>query len=109
MGEGAGLIVIESLEHALARGATPLAELVGYGTSADAYHLTAGPEDGNGARRAIGNRPSPGRVTAAEIDHINAHATSTQVGDKGELAAIKNLFGAIPSPLPRRNQPPAIC
>ena len=53
MGEGAGLIVIESLEHALARGATPLAELVGYGTSADAYHLTAGPEDGNGARRAM--------------------------------------------------------
>ncbi|WP_277419575.1 beta-ketoacyl synthase N-terminal-like domain-containing protein, partial [Pseudomonas viridiflava] len=53
MAEGAGLLVIESLEHALARGATPIAELVGYGTSADAHHLTAGPEDGNGARRAM--------------------------------------------------------
>ncbi|MCP6071500.1 beta-ketoacyl-ACP synthase II, partial [Klebsiella pneumoniae] len=82
MGEGAGLIVIESLEHALARGATPLAELVGYGTSADAYHLTAGPEDGNGARRAMEIAIRQAGVTVEEIDHINAHATSTQVGDK---------------------------
>lgn len=96
MGEGAGLIVIESLEHALARGATPLAELVGYGTSADAYHLTAGPEDGNGARRAMEIAIRQAGVTVDEIDHINAHATSTQVGDKGELAAIKTLFGAHP-------------
>ncbi len=96
MGEGAGLIVIESLEHALARGATPLAELVGYGTSADAYHLTAGPEDGNGARRAMEIAIRRAGVTVDEIDHINAHATSTQVGDKGELAAIKTLFGAHP-------------
>ncbi|MCP6177639.1 hypothetical protein NL439_25575, partial [Klebsiella pneumoniae] len=80
MGEGAGLIVIESLEHALARGATPLAELVGYGTSADAYHLTAGPEDGNGARRAMETAIRQAGVTVDEIDHINAHATSTQVG-----------------------------
>ncbi len=96
MGEGAGLIVIESLEHALARGATPLAELVGYGTGADAYHLTAGPEDGNGARRAMETAIRQAGVTVDEIDHINAHATSTQVGDKGELAAIKTLFGAHP-------------
>lgn len=96
MGEGAGLIVIESLEHALARGATPLAELVGYGTSSDAYHLTAGPEDGNGARRAMETAIRQAGVTVDEIDHINAHATSTQVGDKGELAAIKTLFGAHP-------------
>lgn len=96
MGEGAGLIVIESLEHALARGATPLAELVGYGTSADAYHLTAGPEDGNGARRAMEIAIRQAGVTVDEIDHINAHTTSTQVGDKGELAAIKTLFGAHP-------------
>lgn len=96
MGEGAGLIVIESLEHALARGATPLAELVGYGTSADAYHLTAGPEDGNGARRAMEMAIRQAGVTAEEIDHINAHATSTQVGDKGELAAIKSLFATHP-------------
>ncbi|HBR1863789.1 TPA: beta-ketoacyl-[acyl-carrier-protein] synthase II [Klebsiella pneumoniae] len=96
MGEGAGLIVIESLEHALARGATPLAELVGYSTSADAYHLTAGPEDGNGARRAMEIAIRQAGVTVEEIDHINAHATSTQVGDKGELAAIKTLFGVHP-------------
>ena len=96
MGEGAGLIVIESLEHALARGATPLAELVGYGTSADAYHLTAGPEDGDGARRAMEMAIRQAGISAEEIDHINAHATSTQVGDKGELAAIKKLFGAHP-------------
>ncbi|AIR59378.1 3-oxoacyl-ACP synthase [Cedecea neteri] len=96
MGEGAGLIVIESLEHALARGATPLAELVGYGTSADAWHLTAGPEDGNGARRAMEAAFRQAGITATDIDHINAHATSTQVGDKGELAAIKALFGTHP-------------
>ncbi|WP_053157147.1 beta-ketoacyl-ACP synthase II [Pseudomonas sp. Pf153] len=93
MAEGAGLLVIESLEHALARGATPLAELVGYGTSADAYHLTAGPEDGNGARRAMEQALRQAGVDASEVQHINAHATSTQVGDKGELAAIKSVFG----------------
>ncbi|WP_436873553.1 beta-ketoacyl-ACP synthase II [Kosakonia sacchari] len=96
MGEGAGLLVIESLEHAQARGATPLAELVGYGTSADAYHLTAGPEDGNGARRAMEAAIRQAEITIADIQHINAHATSTQVGDKGELAAIKGLFGDAP-------------
>lgn len=96
MGEGAGLLVIESLEHAQARGATPLAELVGYGTSADAYHLTAGPEDGNGARRAMEAAIRQADITTADIQHINAHATSTQVGDKGELAAIKGLFGETP-------------
>lgn len=92
MAEGAGLLVIESLEHALARGATPLAELVGYGTSADAWHLTAGPEDGSGARRAIELALAQAQVKADEIQHINAHATSTQVGDKGELAAIRSVF-----------------
>ena len=94
MGEGAGLIVIESLEHALARGATPLAELVGYGTSADAYHLTAGPEDGNGARRAMEMAIRQAGVTAEEIDHINAHATSTPLGDYNEALAIDEVFGA---------------
>lgn len=93
MGEGAGLIVIESLEHALARGATPLAELIGYGTSADAHHLTAGPEDGNGERRAMEAAIKQAGISSADIQHINAHATSTQVGDKGELAAIKSVFG----------------
>ncbi|WDR34123.1 beta-ketoacyl-ACP synthase II [Pseudomonas serboccidentalis] len=93
MGEGAGLLVIESLEHALARGAKPLAELVGYGTTADAYHLTAGPEDGSGARRAMALALAQGGITPDQVQHLNAHATSTPVGDLGELAAIKTLFG----------------
>lgn len=93
MGEGAGLLVIESLEHALARGAKPLAELVGYGTSADAYHLTAGPEDGSGARRAMTLALAQAGITPDQVQHLNAHATSTPVGDLGELAAIKSVFG----------------
>lgn len=94
MAEGAGLLVIESLAHALARGATPLAELVGYGTSADAYHLTAGPDDGSGARRAMQQALQQAGVAPEEVQHLNAHATSTQVGDRAELAAIRSLFGA---------------
>jgi 3-oxoacyl-[acyl-carrier-protein] synthase II len=93
MGEGAGLLVIESLDHALARGANILAELVGYGTSADAYHLTAGPEDGNGARRAMQKAIAQAGINPQQIQHLNAHATSTPVGDQGELAAIKAVFG----------------
>lgn len=93
MAEGAGLLVIESLEHALARGAQPLAELVGYGTSADAYHLTAGPENGDGARRAMEQALRQAGIEASEVQHINAHATSTPVGDRGELAAIRAVFG----------------
>ncbi|TCR85318.1 beta-ketoacyl-ACP synthase II [Rhizobium sp. BK376] len=93
MGEGAGILVIETLEHALARGATPLAELVGYGTAADAYHMTSGPEDGDGARRAMHAALSQARITPAEVQHLNAHATSTQVGDHGEMEAIKTIFG----------------
>jgi 3-oxoacyl-[acyl-carrier-protein] synthase II len=93
MAEGAGLLVIESLEHALARGAKPLAELVGYGTSADAYHLTASPEDGSGAQRAMQIALRQANVVPEDVQHINAHATSTPVGDKGELAAIRAVFG----------------
>ncbi|NLS15963.1 beta-ketoacyl-ACP synthase II [Rhizobium sp. P40RR-XXII] len=93
MGEGAGMLVIETLDHALARGATPLAELVGYGTAADAYHMTAGPEDGDGARRAMFAALSQARISPAEVKHLNAHATSTQVGDRGEMEAIKTVFG----------------
>lgn len=98
MGEGAGMLVIESLEHALARGAHPIAELVGYGTSADAYHLTAGPEDGDGARRAMEQALRQAGMSPGDIQHINAHATSTQVGDKGELAAIRAVFGTASRP-----------
>lgn len=93
MGEGAGLLVIERLEHALARGAKPLAEIIGYGTSADAYHLTSGAEDGDGAKRAMLAALRQAKLLPSEIQHLNAHATSTQVGDKGELAAIKGVFG----------------
>ncbi|TXH82686.1 MAG: beta-ketoacyl-[acyl-carrier-protein] synthase II [Rhizobium sp.] len=93
MGEGAGMLVIETLQHALARGATPLAELVGYGTAADAYHMTAGPEDGDGARRAMLAALAQARISPAEVKHLNAHATSTQVGDRGEMEAIKSVFG----------------
>jgi 3-oxoacyl-[acyl-carrier-protein] synthase II len=93
MGEGAGVFVIEALEHALARGATPIAEIVGYGTSADAFHLTAGPEDGDGARRAMETALAQAGVQPSQIDHLNAHATSTPVGDRGELAAVRALFG----------------
>jgi 3-oxoacyl-[acyl-carrier-protein] synthase II len=93
MGEGAGILVIEALDHALARGAKPIAELVGYGTSADAFHLTAGPEDGEGAARAMRIALAQAAVEPAAVGHLNAHATSTPVGDKGELAAIKAVFG----------------
>lgn len=93
MGEGAGILVLETLDHALARGATPLAELVGYGTAADAYHMTSGPEDGDGARRAMLTALKQARIDPKEIKHLNAHATSTHVGDNGELAAIKTVFG----------------
>jgi len=91
--EGAGMLVIESLEHALARGAMPLAELVGYGTSSDAYHITSGPEDGNGAARAMQIALQQAGISPAQVQHVNAHATSTQVGDAAELAAFRTVFG----------------
>lgn len=93
MGEGAGILVIESYEHAMARGATPIAELVGYGTTSDAYHITSSPEDGAGAARAMTIALNQAGLAPAAIDHINAHATSTPVGDASELAAIKRVFG----------------
>lgn len=93
MGEGAGMLVIETLEHALARGATPLAEIVGYGTSADAYHMTSGAEDGDGAYRAMKIALKQAGVAPEQVQHLNAHATSTPVGDLGEINAIKHLFG----------------
>ncbi|WP_273867429.1 beta-ketoacyl-ACP synthase II [Serratia odorifera] len=96
MGEGAGMLVIETLEHALARGATPLAEIVGYGTSADAYHMTSGAEDGDGAYRAMKIALRQAGVQPEQIQHLNAHATSTPVGDLGEINAIRHLFGDHP-------------
>lgn len=93
IGEGAGVLVIERLEYALARGATPLAELVGYGTSSDAYHITSGPETGEGAARAMIAALEQARLAPQEIAHLNAHATSTSVGDLSELAAVADVFG----------------
>ncbi|MEX3945640.1 beta-ketoacyl-ACP synthase II [Paraburkholderia sp. BR10937] len=93
MGEGAGMIVIEELEHALRRGAVPIAEVVGYGTSADAHHMTSPPEDGAGGRRAMELAIQQASLEPELIGHLNAHATSTPVGDISELAAIRAVFG----------------
>lgn len=93
MGEGAGLMVIETLEHARARGAKPLAILSGYGTSADAYHMTSGPEDGAGGAAAMQAALAAADLRPAEVDYINAHATSTPVGDLAEIAALSKVFG----------------
>lgn len=93
MGEGAGILVIEQLEHALTRGATPIAEIVGYGTTADAHHMTSGPPDGDGARRAMEIALRQANLAPADLQHLNAHATSTPAGDESELGAIAALFG----------------
>ena len=92
LAEGAAVVVIEKLSHARARGAEPLAILAGYGTSADAYHLTASPPDGNGAQRAMRLALRMGGIGPGEVGYINAHSTSTQVGDAAELAAIAAVF-----------------
>jgi 3-oxoacyl-[acyl-carrier-protein] synthase II len=92
MGEGAAILVLESLDHAEARGAKPIAEIVGYGTTADAHHMTAAPEDGAGAQRAMRIALKQARLAPEAIGYLNAHATSTPVGDAGELAAVRSVF-----------------
>jgi 3-oxoacyl-[acyl-carrier-protein] synthase II len=92
-GEGAGVLVLEALEHAQARGATPLAELVGYGATADASHITLPAPGGIGAVRAAQRALVKAGLTAEDVQHVNAHATSTPEGDKAELQAIKTIFG----------------
>jgi 3-oxoacyl-[acyl-carrier-protein] synthase II len=93
MGEGAGVVVLEALEHAEARGATVLGELVGYGATADASHITLPAPGGIGAVRAARRALEKAGLTPEDIDHVNAHATSTPEGDKSELQAIRTIFG----------------
>ena len=93
IGEGCGVLVLESLEHAQARGATPLAELVGYGATADASHITLPAPGGIGAVRAARRALDKAGIDPSEVDHVNAHATSTPEGDKAELAAIRTILG----------------
>jgi 3-oxoacyl-[acyl-carrier-protein] synthase II len=93
VGEGAGILVLEALELAQARGANILAEIVGYGMSADAFHVTAPPDDGDGAFRVMRNAMRDAKLAPEQIDYINAHGTSTDVGDKAETMAIKRAFG----------------
>ncbi len=92
-GEGAGVLVLEALDHAQARGAVPLAELVGYGATADASHITLPAPGGIGAVRAARRALAKAGLTPDDIDHVNAHATSTPEGDKAELNAIRTIFG----------------
>jgi len=94
LADGAGAVVLEDYEHAKARGATIYAELAGFGMSDDAYHITAPAEGGVGAMKAMENALRNAGVSADKVDYINAHGTSTQMGDLAEIAAIKSLFGA---------------
>jgi len=93
LGEGAGIIILESLDHALARGATILVEVAGYAASSDAYHISAPHPEGLGAKMAMINALKYAKLTAADVDYINTHGTSTPLGDTAELNAIKLAFG----------------
>ncbi|BEH99353.1 beta-ketoacyl-ACP synthase II [Edwardsiella ictaluri] len=94
LGDGAGILVLEEYEHAKARGAKIYAELVGFGMSSDAYHMTSPPADGAGAALAMENALRDAGVTPAQVGYINAHGTSTAAGDKAETQAVKNVYGA---------------
>ena len=100
LGDGAGCVVLEEYESARARGARIYGELIGFGMSADAHHITAPPEDGEGARQCMLNALRDGGVNPDEVDYINAHGTSTPLGDKGETLAIKRAFGAHAATVP---------
>jgi 3-oxoacyl-[acyl-carrier-protein] synthase II len=93
MGEGAGIVILESLEHAQKRGAKIYAEVVGFGSSGDAYHITAPAESGEGAQRAIKMALNDAKVNPTDIGYVNAHGTSTKLNDKNESIAIKTTFG----------------
>jgi 3-oxoacyl-[acyl-carrier-protein] synthase II len=93
VGEGAGVLILEEMESARARGASVLAELVGYGMSADAFHVTAPPDNGDGAFRVMRNALKDAGIEPGQVEYINAHGTSTEVGDRAETVAIKRAFG----------------
>jgi 3-oxoacyl-[acyl-carrier-protein] synthase II len=93
VGEGAGILILEELEFAKRRGAPLLAELVGYGMSADAFHITSPAEDGDGAFRVMRNAMRDAKLQPEQVQYINAHGTSTEIGDKLETIAIKRAFG----------------
>ncbi|MGL5380520.1 beta-ketoacyl-ACP synthase II [Clostridium sp.] len=93
MGEGAGILVMESLEHAQARGANIIAEIVGYGSTCDAYHITSPDPNGEGAARAMNDAINEAGIDKLEVSYINAHGTSTELNDKFETLAIKRVFG----------------
>ncbi|HVY82256.1 MAG TPA: beta-ketoacyl synthase N-terminal-like domain-containing protein, partial [Steroidobacteraceae bacterium] len=93
LADGGGAVILEELEHAKKRGARIYAELVGFGMSGDAHHMTAPPEDGDGARMSMLNALRDARMNADEVQYLNAHATSTELGDKAETLAMKRTFG----------------
>jgi len=92
MGDGAGILILEEYEHAKKRNANILAEIIGYGSSGDAYHITSPPDDGNGAERCVLSALNDAKKNPEDIDYINAHGTSTPIGDKIEVESIKKIF-----------------